>query len=179
MFYQWEPNQVHEIDFVLVDSNNVEAPGLGSTFTLELRKIGGIFIASQGTKAEISNGWYRYTNVVSEADTPGQVSIRVTGTGILQQNLVAVVRDLRPGAVPWSYPVTNSLDSSPLEGVEVWITTDSAGNNVIWVGATDNLGIARDTNGSLPYLDPGPYYFWKQLGGFQDDQSTGDLEVVS
>lgn len=178
MFYQWELNQVHEIGFVLVDSNNVEFPSLGSTFTLELRKIGGTFVASQGTKAEVSYGWYRYVNIASEANTPGQVDIRVTGPGIIQQNLVAIVRDLRPNAIPWSYPVTNTGTGLPIEGVDIIVSTDSARNNIVWLGITDEFGIARDTSGNLPYLDPGPYYFWKQKGGLIDDQNP-DLEVVA
>lgn len=178
--YDWDLNQIHTIPFVLVDANNVEVDGLGGTFTVEIMKAGGSFQASAGTKAEVSDGWYTYTNTAAEANTPGAVAIKITGLTIIQQNLVAVVKDVRPNAVDYTYTVTNSDDASPIEGVEVWITTDDhPSNNIVWTGVTDAFGIARDIHGELIRLDPGPYYFWKQKSGFIDDQSSGDLEVIA
>lgn len=177
--FQWVRNQAHEIVFVMVDSNNNEVTGLGASFTIELRKVGGNFIAGDGVRDEIGGGWYRYTNAASEADTPGPVAIMVTGAGAVQQNLVAVVDDLRPSAIEYTYTVTNSVTSAPVEGVEVWVSTDASGANVIMTGlVTDSLGVARDSNGNLPRLDAGTYYFWKHLAGYVDDQNP-DTEVVS
>lgn len=47
--------------------------------------------------------------------------------------------------------------SNPLQGVECWITTDSAGTNTIaGTNITDNFGNVTF------YLDAGVYYIWKQ-----------------
>ena len=51
---------------------------------------------------------------------------------------------------------------NPLDGVAVWVTTDAAGNNTIWVGLTDAFGVAREANGNLPLLDDGTYFVWSQ-----------------
>lgn len=82
------------------------------------------------------------------------------------------------GAVKYTYTVTDSVTLLPIEGVEVWISTDLAGTNILWNGDTDAFGVARDDNGNLPWLDAGTYYFRKQLGGYVDDDSP-DTEVVS
>lgn len=179
IIYPWGLSQSHEIDFLLTDSLGEPVAGLGSGFTVELRKVGGSFVAGAGTKAEIGSGIYRYTNTADEADTPGPVSIRVTGTGIIQRSLLAIVATLAPGAVEWAYVVTNSTTANPEPGVEVWITTDVAGLSIVASGfVSDTFGVARDAGGNLPRLDPGDYYFWKYKAGFVDDDNP-DLETVS
>lgn len=70
------------------------------------------------------------------------------------------------GSIEWPYTVYNSVTLAPLEGVAVWISTDLAGTNIIWVGTTDALGVARDVFGQKPFLDPAPYFFWRQLTGY-------------
>ncbi len=146
-------NQAQMITFVMVDSDCDEVTGLGSGFTLQLSKAGGAFAASAGTKAEISNGWYAYTTTAAETDTVGPLSIRVTGTGAEQQNLVFFVREATVGCTEFTYTVTDSVSGALLEGVEVWITTDTSGTFVVWNGTTDASGIARDADNNLPCLD--------------------------
>lgn len=175
--YEWELNQTNTITFVLVDAAGTEVTGLGNTFTLEVRKVGGAFVAGAGTKSEISDGWYQYIATAAEADTSGPVSIIASGAGTVQQNLEYVVRARNSSAVAFTYTVNNSATLLPIEGVEVWITTDLAGTNVVWNGVTDALGVARDVNDNLPWLDPGTYYFWKQGVGMSDDDNP-DTEVV-
>jgi len=82
------------------------------------------------------------------------------------------------GAVEFTYMVTNILTGVPIEGVTIWITTDSGGANVVWAGSTDAFGTARDANNDKPLLDAGTYYVWKQRAGFTDDQNP-DTEVVA
>jgi hypothetical protein len=105
-----------------------------------------------------------------------------TGATVLDQDWVTgSVGLLTPPvgtAVEFTYTVTNSVTLSPVEGVDIEVSTDSAKTHVVWVGNTDVFGVARDDFGNLPILDPGSYYFWKQKGGFIDDQNP-DLEVVS
>jgi hypothetical protein len=70
------------------------------------------------------------------------------------------------GAIAFTYTVTDAGTGLPIDGVCVWITTDVAGTNVIWIGHTDAFGVARDNAGNLPMLDAGTYQFWRQLAGF-------------
>lgn len=171
-------NQQNRFSFVMIDNTGTEVTGLGTGFTLEISKNAGAFVGSAGTKAEIGDGWYTYLSTVGESDTVGNVAVRVTGAGAIQQNLEYVVEQRTPGAVDYTYTVTNSVTLLPIPGVTIWVTTDLAGNNVIWNGTTDAFGVARDENGNLPLLDPGTYYFWKHKTGFTDDDNP-DTEVVT
>lgn len=81
------------------------------------------------------------------------------------------------GAINFTYTVTSSTTGLPIEGVEVWFSTDVAGANIVWKGDTDAFGIARDVNGALPALDAGTYYVWRQRAGYTFVDP--DTEVVS
>lgn len=177
MLYRWSLNQQHVNTFVLVDTNRDEVTGLGDTFSIFVSKAGGAFAAGTGTKAEIGNGWYSYTNAADEADTLGIISMYITGTGVIQQNLIAEVETILSGAIEFTYTVTDSGSGDPIEGVTTIITTDLAGDNIIWRGTTNASGVALDTNNNKPYLDAGTYYFWNQLSGYTF--SNPDTEVVS
>ena len=61
-----------------------------------------------------------------------------------------------------SFPVTvNDEDSNPIDGVEVWISTDSAGASVVaGTLSTDALGVVTFM------LDAGTYYLWRQKSGY-------------
>lgn len=173
----WKLSQQNLITFVLVDSNGAEVTGLGSGFTLEISNAGGAFAASAGTKAEMGLGWYSYESTSSESNTYGPVSIVITGAGVAQQNMEYVVEERTINAIEYTYAVTNSATTNPLPGVEIWIATDEDGNNVVWHGVTDDLGIARDDQDRLPRLDAGTYFIFRQLVGFQF--SDPDIEVIS
>lgn len=178
MVIPWKLSQQNLITFVLVDSDGLEVTGLGSGFTLQISKAGGAFANSAGTKAEIGSGWYSYVSTAGEANTYGEVSIKITGAGIVQQNLSYVVETRAINAIEFTYTLTSDAPPfAPIEGAQVWITTDIAGQNVVWVGETDGLGVARDSNGSLPFLDPGVYQFFRQRTGFTfqnpDQESVG------
>jgi hypothetical protein len=174
----WKLSQQNLITFVLVDTNGNEVTGLGNGFTLELSKAGAAFAGSAGTKAEISNGWYKYTSTAGEADTVGPVAIKVTHASIVQQNLEYTCESRAISSIEFTYTLTNSVTAAPIEGAQIWITVDAAGNNVIWAGATDSLGIARDDSGGLPRLDPGTYFFFRQKAGFTFSPEP-DTEIVS
>ena len=174
-----ERNQTNLITFVLVDVAYVEVPGLGAGFNLEISKIGGGFVAGVGVKTEIGFGWYTYTLTAAECNTIGPLSIRVWGAGTIQQNLEYVVQQRNAGCIEFTYTVTDSVTLLPLDGVEIWVTTDAAGLNVVWYGTTDAVGVARDDYNRKPCLDAGTYFFWKQLAGYFDDDTPADVEVVS
>lgn len=173
----WKLNQQNLITFVLVDVNGAEMVGLGSGFTLQLSKAGGAFNASGGTKGEIGNGWYKYLATAGEADTVGPIAVKVTHASIVQQNLEYCVESRAISAVEFTYTVTSSVTLLPIEGVQCWFSTDSAGTNVVWYGVTDALGIARDENDNLPRLDPGQYFVTRQRAGFIFENP--DTEIVS
>lgn len=80
--------EVQKIMFVMIDSSGTEVTGLGTGFTLGISKAGAAFGASAGTKAEIGSGWYSYELTASETDTLGELAIKVTGSGAVQQNLL-------------------------------------------------------------------------------------------
>jgi len=172
----WVLNQQNQVTFVLVDSTGTEVAGLGTGFTLEVSKAGGVFAGSAGTKAEISDGWYSYLTTAGEADTIGPVSIRVIHASIIQQNLEYVVQQRTSNVIAFTYTVTVTGLGTPIEGANVWITTDIAGLNTVWTGITDSFGVAR-SGGLLPFLDAGTYYFWTQKTGYSF--TNPDTEVVS
>lgn len=177
MTYDLSLSQIQMRTFVMVDGALGEVAGLGATFTLQISKAGGAFNASTGAKAEIGNGWYSYTFTAAETNTVGPLSVRVTGAGCLQQNLEYIVRTAAITAIEFTYTVTDSVTLLPIEGVQIWISTDIAGANVIWSGDTDAFGVARDDAGNLPRLDPGTVYFWRQKVGYTFVDP--DAEVVS
>jgi len=175
MFDSWRLNQANRIVFVMVDSNGTEVAGLGGAgLTLEISKNGAAFAASAGTKAEIANGWYTYLSTAAEADTVGVVAIKVTGAGAVQQNMEFTVQQRTPNAVAVTITIKDT-SNNVIEGAEVFITSDSAGNNVLWTGDSDSLGIARDDNSVLPYLDFGTYYVFAQKA---DTSFTNPTTIV-
>ena len=56
--------------------------------------------------------------------------------------------------------ITINDGTNPLDGVDVWATTDSAGTNIVARANTDASGNVTF------YLDAGTYYIWKQLAGY-------------
>lgn len=173
----WTPNQPNTILFVLVDSNGLEFVGLGSAFVLQISKAGAAFAVGVGTKSEIGLGWYKYVSTAGEANTPGPVAIAVTGAGIVQQNLEYVVDNRIENTIAFTYTVTSQGGGVPIEAVQVLISTDAGGVNLIWSGYTDGVGVARDAYGALPRLQPGTYHFfrYKALWTF----ANPDSEAVS
>jgi hypothetical protein len=76
------------------------------------------------------------------------------------------------GVVAWPYTVTNSVDGLPIADVDVWVTTDLAGTNVISSGKTNSSGIV------ILYpdvLSGTTIYIWRQKTGW--DFTNPDVEV--
>lgn len=173
----WQQNQPNTILFVLVDSNGSEVSGLSDTWDIEVYKNGGSFQPGAGVKSEIGNGWYKYISSAGEADTPGPVAIRVTHASAVQQNLEYVVETRVASAIDFTYTITDSVSGDPIASVLVDISTDAAGNYIIWRGVTDAFGVARDDLNNVPRLAAGTYYFWRTRSGYTF--SDPDTEVVS
>lgn len=82
---------------------------------------------------------------------------------LLQQQLTNV----GPGAVPLNVTVQNSSTLSPLSGAAVWVTTDSAGSNVVAGTLTTNA------LGQVQFLlSPGTYYVWINDPGWTGTNPT-------
>jgi hypothetical protein len=75
------------------------------------------------------------------------------------------------GATTWTYTITNSGTGLPIADVDVWVTTDSAGTNIIASSKTNQSGVATF------YLDTGTVYVWRQKTGW--NFTNPDMEVVS
>ena len=75
------------------------------------------------------------------------------------------------GAITWTYTITDSGTGLPIADVDVWITSDEAGTNVIATGKTDADGVATF------YLDAGTIYVWRQKSGY--NFTNPDTEEVT
>lgn len=173
-----------------VDSADGVTPETGLTIAqadMQLSKDGAAYAQKNavGNATHDTDGWYFTTFDTTDTDTIGELILQVNVAGalpvwmrywVLDESVYDINYGYPAGATLFTYTVTAS--GNPLAGASVWITTDIAGNNVIWVGVTDAAGVARDVNGNLPALDPNTYYFWKQLAGYWDDDNP-DTEVVT
>ena len=177
----WYPelklNQINRICFVLCDNNYTEVAGLGGTFLYFISKNGGAFVAGTGAKAEIGNGWYTALLPAAECNTIGPVAIRTSAGGTIQQNLEYVVQQRNAGCIDYTYTVLDSVTFLPIPGVEVDVYTDLAMTALVWCGVTDAAGVARDSDGALPCLDAGTYYFKRNKPGYTF--VNPDTEIVS
>lgn len=82
------------------------------------------------------------------------------------------LRSSGSGSVEFVYTVTAAIDLvTPIGQTLVWVTTDSAGNNLVASGYTDDFGDVT------LYLDAGTYYFWRKKSGY--DFTNPDSEVVT
>lgn len=140
-------NQTNTISFILADDGGAEVTGIGSTFSLQIRKAGGSFAVGQGTKAEIGFGWYQYVTTAGECDTVGELLIVVTHAGVQQQNLVYTVVD--PADVP-SAVVTALLQYAIVSGktvqqawLDIWAVT-------VGKSSADNSNIPTQITYALP-----------------------------
>lgn len=80
--------------------------------------------------------------------------------GIHFQTSVHQLDDLGTGGGSVEYTVGVDDGVTPLEGVSVWVTRNSDGTDLAASGTTDVFG-------SVTFmLDPGDYYLWKQLSGY-------------
>jgi len=76
------------------------------------------------------------------------------------------------GAISWTYTLTDSATGGPIDGAEVWVTSDSAGLFVLASGVTDSAGQVTFM------LDAGTVYVWAKKAGYNMDDLP-DEEVVA
>lgn len=124
-------NAANPIPFVMVDSANAEITGLGSAFAVLVRKNGGVFAPSAGTKVELASGWYLYTATAGECDTEGPLALAITGAGAAQQNLVYRVSSIKTD-IDAIRAITNEIDVSEV----TYVASNNAGTLTITIGRT-------------------------------------------
>lgn len=147
----------------------------GGTVTMDLYGSGTIQ-SSGGTAVSMGGGLYKYTynggaidpiaifkNNDSNCDTMQQAALSVT-------SLTVATSQLGAGSVHWTYTLNDNL-GNPIQGAEIWVTTDLAGTNIICSGVTDNYGQISF------WIDAGSVYVWGEKAGYNFTNPT--LQVVS
>jgi hypothetical protein len=75
------------------------------------------------------------------------------------------------GAISWDYTLTDATTTNPIINAEVWVTTDSAGANIIASGYTNTLGVVSFM------LDAGTAYIWRRHPAY--NFTNPDVEVIA
>lgn len=126
-----------------------------------------------------ADGWFDLTLTASNTDTVGDLSIVIQDQDLCLpvfarfQVVEETIYDnvYAPAAPGWGGSVgsgaietcitVNTDGGLPIDGVEVWISTDAAGANV--VAGT----LVSDAMGEVTFmLDAGSYYVWRQKSGY-------------
>lgn len=58
----------------------------------------------------------------------------VAGKGVVWRALVTNIFPLSPGAIDFTYTLTDSVTLLPIQGADVWFSTDAGGLNIVWKG---------------------------------------------
>lgn len=111
---------------------------------------------------EVGNSYTIYIEATVDSDTGGIAY----GFTVVAQGVT-----LGPGAITFIYTLTSTVDASPIDNADVWVTSDVSGANIIASGLTDMAGQVTF------YLDAGTYYLWRQKDGWNFDNP--DVEVVA
>lgn len=97
-------------------------------------------------------------------------TVRTTKTVVIQSLETTTTLLQGPGAVTFTF--TSLVGAVPLSDVDVWVTTDPAGANVLANGRTD-------INGEIIFfLDPGTVYIFQQKAGFNFDPNPQEVTVT-
>lgn len=81
------------------------------------------------------------------------------------------------GTFEFTYTLTSTATGQPIPDATIRITTDVAGANTVWTGATDVLGVARNPCSDKPRLVAGQYFIFRSLSGYTFNDP--DVEVIS
>lgn len=134
----------------------------------------GAFINTVNTLNLVSNGFYYLTLDVTELANTGGLVIRYKSGGTLEAQMDGQVVAFDPYSGPWqtiggtgvqfTYTVYDQTPGkpplTPLPNVNVWVTTDGAGANVVASGVSNQMGQITFQ------LIAGTYYFWQNRSGY-------------
>lgn len=197
MFF-WGIEQSQTIYFPLVDTANAEVAGLGSAFTVQLVKPGtSAFITLSGSKGEVGNGIYYYTNQASDANLAGMGLLRITASGVAQQNIGVHIgagfvwtspnRTLTPPSATVASTVAGAV-ITVYRGV-TWVIAltlgDLTDNSKIWFTVKrkeddyDNQALVQiEKSAGLVYLNGGSASVSGQGSIVVDNALTGDVTIT-
>ena len=151
-------------DFLTVDATAVIASFANLFKTNIDAKVseagGGSGLDAAGVRAAIG---------LATANLDTQLTAILEDTGTTIPGLINA--DSGAGAISYSYTLTDADDGTPIDGAEVWVTTDAAGVDVVASGSTNSFGVVTFM------LDAGAYYFWRKCSGY--NFNNPDLETVS
>lgn len=144
--------------------------GLSAGLTIYATKAAGTPTSISPTVTELSSsnapGLYKLALTSGMMDTLGEFQLHVTGSGADPTDIVWQVCTSLPGEPTTSgsgsvsTTITITVLGNPQDGVDVWVTTDANGDDIVASGITDAFGEVTFL------LDPGTYYAWKQLSGY-------------
>lgn len=69
------------------------------------------------------------------------------------------------------YTVTNTVDAQPIQDVEIWVTSDSAGVNILYRDFTNATGQV------VFWLPAGTWYYWRRKAGWQFENPDSEVYV--
>lgn len=79
-------------------------------------------------------------------------------TGTIGSKINSAAATSGSGASTYTMTI-NDVNNNALDGVEVWVTSDLAGNSIVASGTTNGVGVVTFQ------LDPATYYVWCQESG--------------
>jgi len=132
------------------------------------------------TKAELDSGLSGITASIDPEDVKTALTAQgyTTTRAAKLDNLDAAVSSIGgavgAGAVEYTTDEFQDSQGNPLPGVDVWVTTDKAGNHVV-AGA-----LQTDVTGKVTFnLDEGDYYLWAQKPGRISSVSALEFSVAA
>lgn len=141
-------------------SNVAGVTSTGVTLTVDFNSVTGLnnvkidlsadsfYVAGEDYTVVLTAGTVDGINVAGEVLANFSIENRFVGAG-------------SAGAGALETNITVQVSGLPVDGVEVWVTTDTAGSNVV-AGA-----LMTDTLGKCTFmLDPGDYYLWRKKAGY-------------
>ena len=136
-------------DFQSRVPKEVSSKSLLSDVNSDLRSLIGVGIPTSLSASDMSD--------IRSAIAAGPAAT-ITASDI--SNIASAVYAMFFGDGAVEVTLTSKDGADLLEGVDVWVTTDLAGTDIVARGYSNTLGILT------VYLDPGTYYVWKQLSGY-------------
>jgi len=147
---------------------------LADTNELQTDDVPGLIAALNDLSAAQVNA--EMDTALSDYDPPTKAELDTAVTTIrgadsdtlktLSDQIDGISSEAGAGAITYTHTITSSVDSSPISQVDVWVTSDAAGNTVIASGETDGDGEVTF------YLDEGTYYLWSQRPGYNFTNPT-------
>jgi len=182
-----DDNVANKLTSILTDTAEISNLGAGSDSAI-LSTLDSLLPSILADTRTLSNATYGLdaleslssqiledTAQISNLGAAGTSAILSTLDGPITTLLDSIVADTGAmggaGAIEWTYTLTDSVTGLPIDGAEVWVTTDSAGANVIASGTTDSSGVATF------WLDAATVYIWRKKAGYNFDNP--DTEVIS